>query len=298
MRRPSEILGWRAGVASLVAACAVASGCRGVPDPALTQLLEARRVAADLHVEFIKASNASDRAVLADTDEASVAFAHEAEAAVRSVQTGLGELGTRVQSLGYVEEGHLLDEFSKRFDEYRKLDHDVLALAVENTNLKAQRLSFGPVRETADAFADALGAMMKGASAKDRDRVAAAATRAILAVREIQILQAPHIAEENDAAMNKLETQMAAREASARETLKMLGALDGPGSKAALPAATAALDRFEKLSTELVALSRRNTNVRSLALSLKQKPALTAACDASLVALEQALAKRGFGATR
>jgi hypothetical protein len=91
---------------------------------------------------------------------------------------------------------------------------------------------------------------------------------------------------------------MAAREASARETLKMLAALDGPGSKAALPAATAALDRFEKLSTELVALSRRNTNVRSLALSLKQKPALTAACDASLVALEQALAKRGFGATR
>jgi ABC-type multidrug transport system ATPase subunit len=98
--------------------------------------------------------------------------------------------------------------------------------------------------------------------------------------------------------MNRMEKEMAARETSAREALKTLAALDGPASKAPLADAAAALDRFEKLSSELVALSRRNTNVRSLSLSLKQKPALTAACDASLVALEEALAKRGFGATR
>ena len=53
-----------------------------------------------------------------------------------------------------------------------------------------------------------------------------------------------------------------------------------------------------QLNAEIVALSRRNTNVRSLALSLNQKRLVTAACDESLRALDAALAKRGFTATR
>jgi hypothetical protein len=45
-------------------------------------------------------------------------------------------------------------------------------------------------------------------------------------------------------------------------------------------------------------LSRRNSNVRSLAMSLGEKRMLTAACEDSLRALRDALAKRGFTATR
>jgi hypothetical protein len=278
-----------------VAALVLVGGCRNVPDPAFTQLLEARRLAADLHVQFIKASNASDRAVLADTDEASVEFAKQAEATIQSVRTGVAELGATLQRLGYNDEWRLLDEFSKRFDDYAKVDKDVLALAVENTNLKAQRLSFGPVREAADAFRDALDAVATGAPARERTRVEATTLRALLAVRDIQVLQAPHIAEADDAAMSRLEKEMSARESTARDALK---AVEGVSPKETLDAASAALDKFEKLSGELVTLSRRNTNVKSLALSLKPKPALTAACDASLVALEDALAKRGFTGTR
>ena len=278
-----------------VAALVLVGGCRNVPDPAFTQLLEARRVAAELHVQFIKAAGASDRAVLADTDEASVAFAKEAESAVQSVQTDVGELGAQLQRLGYADEGKLLDEFAKQFAEYRKVDRDVLALAVENTNLKAQRLSFGPVRAAADAFRDALDAVVKAAPARDHVRVEATADRALLAVRDIQVLQAPHIAEADDAAMGRLEKEMAGYEVAAREALR---ALAGVAPQETLDAAGAALDRFQKVSTELVALSRRNTNVKSLALSLKPKPALSAACDASLVALEAALGKRSFTGTR
>jgi hypothetical protein len=47
-----------------------------------------------------------------------------------------------------------------------------------------------------------------------------------------------------------------------------------------------------------VALSRRNTNVRSLALSLTARPPLAAACDGSLRALQDALAKEASTATR
>jgi hypothetical protein len=279
-------------------ALVVLGGCDRVPDPALTQLGESRRLAAELHVDFIKAADGSDRAVMADTDESSVAFARDAERALRSVGSGMSELGTRLQSLGYRDEARLLEEFSQRFTEYQKVDHDVLALAVENTNLKAQRLSFGPVQQAADAFRDAVGAIANAAPAKDRCRIDGAVARAVLAVREIQVLQAPHIAEADDAAMNRLEKEMAEREAAARAGLTTLAAAVTPATRSALAAATSALDRFKELSAHLVALSRRNTNVRSLALSLRQKPALTAACDASLTALEEALAKRGFSGTR
>jgi hypothetical protein len=58
------------------------------------------------------------------------------------------------------------------------------------------------------------------------------------------------------------------------------------------------LDRLDKLSAELVALSRRNSNVRSLALSLRRTPQLIAACDGTLARLQSDLAKEGFSGTR
>ena len=42
----------------------------------------------------------------------------------------------------------------------------------------------------------------------------------------------------------------------------------------------------------------KNTNVRSLALSLDEKQKLSTACEESLRALEQALARRGYPAGR
>jgi hypothetical protein len=119
-----------------------------------------------------------------------------------------------------------------------------------------------------------------------------------MAVREIQILQAPHIAEPSDESMAKLEKAMTDRQATARDALKLLGWGASAAMTERLDAAKAALDRFDKLSAELVALSRRNSNVRSLALSLRRTPALVAACDGSLAQLQDALAKDGFTGTR
>ncbi len=192
----------------------------------------------------------------------------------------------------------MLDEFGSRFAEYRALDRSILELAVENTNLKAQRLSFGPAQEAADAFRDSLEAVAPLAPAKDTWRAKALVATAVASVREIQVLQAPHIAESDDAAMTRMEKRMATSEAAARGALEMLASLVPPASRPQLAAATAALDRFAGLNTQIIALSRRNTNVRSLALSLGKKRMLTAACEDSLRALQDALAKRGFSATR
>ena len=52
------------------------------------------------------------------------------------------------------------------------------------------------------------------------------------------------------------------------------------------------------LNAQIVALSRRNTNVRSLALSMDQKRKLVAPCEETLSALHDALNKHGYPAGR
>jgi hypothetical protein len=272
------------------------TGCHA-PRSFLVELDEARETAADLRVQFTQATDASNRAVMADTDEASIAFAHEAQAATQRVANDQAALTVLLHGLNYPKELEALAEFNAGLTAYEKLDREILALAVENTNLKAQRLAFGPGREAADAFRAALESSLGEVTPKEQCKAEAIVNGAVLAVREIQVLQPPHIAEPNDDAMTRLESEMGARKTAARAALGELAALVKPNSPP-LAAATAALDRFDGLGTQIVTLSRRNTNVLSLDLALRAKPPLTAACNEGLRHLQDALTAEGSKATR
>ena len=89
---------------------------------------------------------------MADTDEASVAFAREAAEAAQRVQRDAAALRPLLSDLGYENERRVLDEFDTRFAEYRALDRDILDLAVLNTSrrsvcrsvlLRKRRMRFG-----------------------------------------------------------------------------------------------------------------------------------------------------------
>src|SRR5450631_2064784 len=227
---------------------ALAGGCHGEPRAVFARLAEARLLAADLRIQFSREVDASNRAVMADTDAASIAFAHEAAQATESVEGDAGRLAEQLRGLGFPNETQIFGEFAGHWLEYRKLDRTILDLAVENTNLKAQSLSFGPASETADGFRDLLATVARATPAKDRCRVEALIGEAVLSVREIQVLHAPHIAEPDDAAMARMEKQMADLEAGARGALHGLSKLVAPGARAALASAIASLDRFVDLS--------------------------------------------------
>ena len=184
-----------------------------------------------------------------------------------------------------------------RFAEYSALDRHVLELAVENTNLKAQRLSSVPLRRRPTRCVTRSERCRRGAC-ECAWQVKALEASAPASVREIQALQAPHIADPDDNAMARLEQRMTGSEAAARRALAALAPLVQPASRPRLAAATQALDRFMALNAQIISLSRRNTNVRSLALSLNQKRPLIGACEESLRALQDALAKHGYPAGR
>lgn len=146
-------------LAVVVMAGVVCAGAACSRDTSLERLTEARRLSADLLVQLTMAADASNRAVMAESDGASAAFAMEAEQTSETVQRDVVALASLLTALRYADETRVLEEFRNRFAEYRALDRSILQLAVEATNLKAQRLSFGSGRDAANAFRDALSAI-------------------------------------------------------------------------------------------------------------------------------------------
>jgi hypothetical protein len=264
----------------------------------LTEQAEAHRIASRLRVEFSHAADASNRAVMTDTDEASRAAAHDAEQATQAVDKDTDALRPILEHLGDREEAELLDRFKARFVQYKALDADILPLAVENTNVKAQRLAFGPAQDAVTAYRQLADAAAKMAAPANAAAADAAAARGSAAVLDIQVVEARHIAESDESAMTRMEAAMTSSQDAARKALESLTRLAPGGAAALLTGASAALDKLIAANTEIVTLSRRNSNVRSLALSMGKKRAVTAECDDLLQALEDSLAKHHYAATR
>jgi hypothetical protein len=117
---------------------------RGTGNPCRTW--SKRELAADLSVQFTKAADAANRAVMADTDEASSHLAGEAATASDAVQRDLDTLGPVLRDPGYSNETRLLAEFRVRFSNIlRSTDHP--DLAVENTNLRLNDSRSAPRRK-------------------------------------------------------------------------------------------------------------------------------------------------------
>ena len=118
------------------------SGCSR--ESALYRLAEAQRLSADLAVEFTKGSDAANRAVMADTDDASADFARQAEQAAQRVRRSADALRPLLVDLGYAEETGLLEEFGRRFDEYRacmKVDVEIVQLSRCDSNVRSLALT-------------------------------------------------------------------------------------------------------------------------------------------------------------
>jgi hypothetical protein len=136
------------------------------------------------------------------------------------------------------------------------------------------------------------------APARNALRAQLLAARVQLAVREMHALHAAHIAEGDDAVMAELEEQMTDSASAAAASLAELSRVLGAAAKSELAAAREQLERFTQVQSELVALSREDSEARLLAGALGEARTLTAACDTALIALQSALAQHGLPASR
>jgi hypothetical protein len=281
-----------AGTAILILLLTLVWHFRQDGSPAQELQLKANRLdlVGQMQVALESAAAAEKSAVLAVTDQESQAFADQAREATRALERDRSELEKDLATRGTATERDLLRQFSEAFGKLQQVDEEVLALAVKNTNLKAFALAFGPTAEAVQEFDGALaGVARKGLGTPGSERIQALTFAARLGLVRIQALLPPHIAEESDAKMDQLEASMTREERSVREALAGLEALPALKGSPELAAAASSLARFIELKVQILALSRENTNVRSLALSLNQKrKALLVSLD-SLGALRQAI---------
>ena len=247
-------------------------------------------VVARMQLGLASASEAEKSSVLAITDQDSQTFADQARAATAGVEQDFQEIGTLLAAGGPQREKELLAQFSESFHNLKRIDDEVLTLAVKNTNLKAYSLLFGAAASTLAEMDAALSRVIaKHGESPDAKRVMLMAFGARIGVLRIQALLAPHIAEESDEKMDRMEVSMEKEETQVRKDIEGLTSLAKPAVDADLVAAASQFARYEESKTRILALSRENTNVRSLTLSLSQKRKAMALCLDSLNALKLAI---------
>jgi hypothetical protein len=260
----------------------------GSPTAELARKAERVDTVERMRIGVASAGEAEKSAVLAVTEKDSESFARLARAAIADVERELRELGRLPGSSA--EETELLQRFGPAFEALRKIDEEVLALAVQSTNLKAYSLAFGPAADALREMDEALSDMLAGgADSPDAQRRALLACEVRAASRSIQATLAPHIAERTDAVMDALEARMRDDDLEVRKRLDVLASLRGPAGKIDLQKAISSYARFDELRAQILALSRENTNVRSLTLSLSESRRLSLQCQEILERLQRAI---------
>ncbi len=237
-----------------------------------------------MQLDLTSAAEAEKSAVLATTDQDSQIFADQARAAAAQVEQGCRDLGELLTAGGTKGEQELLAQFATAFVDFQRIDKELLALAVQNTNLKAYSLTFGPAATALKAMDESLARLPTEDAPALRF-----ATNARIAAWRLLALIPPHIAEEDETKEDALEALMATEDTQVQKNLADLAALPKFSHDPELTSATARYAEFSKIKSRILILSRENTNVRSLSISLNQKRKVMLVCQDALGALQQAI---------
>ena len=248
--------------------------------------------------EMLASAEAEKSSVMADTDEASKAFAEQSMHASQNVGKARIEFKALIEK--NKKEANLLDDFSSCWERLREIDKEVLSLAVQNTNLKALRLSFVPAAIAIRHMEESLNQLMESlASSPDAAGIIRLASKALTGALNAYALQSPHIAETTDAGMDRIEASMKKLDKQVHDALSGLDILVAESGKPLIGKAWKSYQDFQTINAEIIDLSRQNSNIRSFAVSLGQKRNTMTQCLDLLNALQDAVQESAnFKATR
>ncbi len=236
-----------------------------------------------MRLALLDASQSQDSAVIAQDASVVEAAIQRGEASLTRFESAIQKLK---QSVGDDFTTDRLPDIELRFAEFKTIYDQIAKLIAQNTNRKAYALATGRFLEVLNE-SDALLASLIDRSRSDGSlqlqREPAYEIR--LSLLRIQTALIPHIFESSDTIMDKLELQIDAQEALIDKNLQALTAADVGDSD--VTALTNKLTELQKLQLQIVGLSRENSNVRSEALSVRQRRDAFLSCESALVELEK-----------
>jgi hypothetical protein len=262
-------------------------------NPFETQFKKAELLS-EMKIHLLEAVEAEKNAVLAITDEASEDFAAQARQATGQVEDSRKEIESIMLREKLPQETGMINEFNVCWGQYRKLDETILGLAVQNTNLKAQKISATQCAQEMERFEESLNRLIRQNMPRDRcNQAAMLSYEALTASLKIFALHKPHIEEPEDRVMDQIEQRIKSYDESARKALEALHRLANLRGDEDLKTAETAYARFMDLTREVLKLSRMNTNIKSAELSLGKKRLIAAQCQEILASLQQTVHARG-----
>ncbi len=265
---------------------------QGNQSPSAQLVLKARRLDLldQIRLTLTSGSEAEKNSMLAAADKDSKIFADQARTATSEVRQESKELAELLHSYGTRSEMDLFTQFSMAFTNLQRIDSDLLALAVRNTNIKAFNLAFGPATDDIKEMCSALNSLVEQkTSSKNAGNIIMLDYEAQIAALHIQTLLAPHIYEESDKKMDDLEALMTMEDQNVQKHLNGLAMLPDLQNDPYLEKAISNYNLFTKTRKQILLLSRENTNIRSMEISLGQKRKMLVLCQDFLSALHQAI---------
>jgi hypothetical protein len=252
-----------------------------------------------MRINLLKSTDLEKGAVMAISDEESKTLAEQSRKSADAVERDYHELKGLIDAAKIDKEMKLLKEFGDNWNIFQEIDRELLSLAVENTNIKAANLSYTAAAQAIANFERRLSALMDiPTSDGEQAQTAKLAYQAAIAAFMIYSLEAPHINESMDKKMDELEKLMGVHEKKVRNALNNLPRLTDPHGRI-INDALLAFSKFMEVHKEVVRLSRMNTNIKSLELSLGRKRKVAAQCEEILNSLQDTVQSgRSFKATR
>jgi len=252
------------------------------------------QVVAQMRIDLLTAVEAEKNVLLAGTVQAAGDFADKARKATGAVEKGRVELEAISRRDDIAPQADLLAQFSKAWAEFRTIDAVLLELAVQKTNEQAARLSTTQGLDLLLSFQKALETAMfrSPQGIAGSQFLPVQCFKAYAGAATVLGLQAPHIAEAEDANMDALEARIAAAAAQTRAALDAAQAAAPGSAKAELEQARAVFGEFMAVNAKIIALSRINSDVKSLALSMERKRMVAASCLDTLGALQDSVNER------
>ncbi|MGC8493228.1 MAG: hypothetical protein ACP5SH_15975 [Syntrophobacteraceae bacterium] len=247
-----------------------------------------------MRLNLLRAAEAEKSAVLAPTDEESQRFADQARVAATNVDKTRRELGRLIEKDDSTGETTRMGEFDRCWKKSENLDRLILGLAVQNTNLHATSLALTKGAAVVRDLERNLTSLIDSGGPESRNvRTVRLAYQAIVAGLKIHDLYSAHIDAETGEQMAGIEKKIEGNEQILASSLKELTSSINGSGRGAVKDATADTVELGKITKKIIALSRENTNIKSLKLSLGKKRLITAQCDDILSTLQEVIRNRG-----
>ncbi len=243
---------------------------------------------------LLEAIEAEKNAVLANTDEASEVFAAQARQAADSVESSRMEIEAIIHREKFPRETEMINEFTVCWAHYRQLDETILDLAIQNTNLKAQKISATQSAQELARFEESLNHLIhQNTHGGQCNEAVMLSYEALTAGLKIVALHKPHIEAADDQEMDKIEQSIRSYDESVRKALESLRRIASLSDNEDMKLAETAYEQFMILTGEVLKLSRMNTNIKSAELSLGKSRLISSQCQEILTRLHETVQAQG-----